>query len=188
MSENLGNKIKVQRKKKLYTLKDLSDKTGLSTGFLSQLERGLTTVALDSLGRIAEALDVDISFFIPPKSTSPATITRSYERRLLQVLDNRFIHYSMENGSEDTVLLPRVIEILPAIEQGREEVEIYQHEGEEFIYVLEGVLTLKLGSETSQLFPGDSAHYKSTTPHNWENKTNRNVKLLAVHTPNYITK
>lgn len=181
MPQNLGSKIKELRKKKLLTLKDFSQKTGFSTGFLSQLERGLTTVAIDSLSIIAKELGVDLSFFIPQKTNSDSPVVRSYERKLLQVLDNRFIHHSMEGSTKDLNLLPRMIEILPELNQTSEEIEVYQHEGEEFLYIIEGVLSLKLGSETKELFPGDSAHYKSSTPHNWENRSNRTVKLLAVH-------
>ncbi|SHK10490.1 helix-turn-helix domain-containing protein [Paramaledivibacter caminithermalis] len=64
---DIGKAIKKLRISKKLTLKDLSDRTGLSTGFLSQLERGLTTIAIDSLENVANALDVDLSYFILSK-------------------------------------------------------------------------------------------------------------------------
>lgn len=188
MPRNLGSKVKALRKEKKITLKEFSKETGLSIGFLSQFERGLTTVALDSLMKVSNFLDVDISYFIPQKEINPSSVIRSYERKLLQVEDNRFIHYSMENGNKENELLPRIIEILPKLNLEDEEIEVYQHEGEEFVYVMEGILSLKLGGQIMTLSPGDSAHYKSNIPHNWENKTNRNVKILTVHTPNFHIK
>ena len=50
--------------------------------------------------------------------------------------------------------------------------------------VLEGVLTLFIENEQHELFPGDSAHYPSATPHNWANYTSKMVRLLVVGTPN----
>ena len=49
---DIGSKIKKYRKEKKYTLKNLSEQTGLSIGFLSQLERGITTIAIDSLANV----------------------------------------------------------------------------------------------------------------------------------------
>jgi uncharacterized cupin superfamily protein len=59
----------------------------------------------------------------------------------------------------------------------------YPHAGEEFVHVLEGTLTLFLNDERQELFPGDSAHYPSTIPHNWANYTNKMVRLLVVSQP-----
>ncbi len=63
MIDDIGKKIKKLRTNKKLTLKELSEKTNLSIGFLSQLERGLTTVAIDSLTKIAKELDVSLTYF-----------------------------------------------------------------------------------------------------------------------------
>ncbi|MGO1712760.1 MAG: helix-turn-helix domain-containing protein, partial [Senegalia sp. (in: firmicutes)] len=60
----IGSEIKELRKQNNMTLKDLSEKTGLSIGFLSQFERGLSTIAIDSLELIARSLDVGLSHFL----------------------------------------------------------------------------------------------------------------------------
>ena len=62
---DIGGKVQSRRKEQNITLKELSERTGLSTGFLSQFERGMTTIAIDSLQNIAKVLDMDMdSFFI----------------------------------------------------------------------------------------------------------------------------
>lgn len=182
MTENVGKKIKDLRSNQNMTLKDLSAKTNLSIGFLSQLERGLTTVAIDSLGIIARALNVNLSYFIEETKPHKNVIIRSYEKEVFQVENNQFIHYHLTNDTKDKNLLPRLIEILPT--NTEEEVILYQHEGEEFVHVLEGILTLYINDDKQNLYPGDSAHYSSTILHNWTNHTNRTVKILTVHTPN----
>ena len=63
MNKTVGNRIKKLRTKKKMTLKELSLLSDLSVGFLSQLERGLTSVAIDTLEQLSRIFNVDISFF-----------------------------------------------------------------------------------------------------------------------------
>lgn len=60
---NIGMEIKKLRTEKGITLKELSEKSELSVGFLSQLERGLTTIAVDSLEKLADILEVHLTHF-----------------------------------------------------------------------------------------------------------------------------
>lgn len=182
MIEDVGRKIKELRVSKNLTLKDLSAATNLSIGFLSQLERGLTTIAIDSLSNIAKALEVNLSYFLEGPKHKKNFVLRSYEKEVFQVESNQFIHYHLTNDVKNKNLLPRLIEILPT--KNTEDVTSYQHQGEEFVYVLEGILTLFINNEQQELYPGDSAHYSSDIIHNWANHTSKTVKILTVHTPN----
>ncbi|WP_072897839.1 cupin domain-containing protein [Clostridium fallax] len=178
----IGKKIKKLRTNKNITLKELSEKTELSIGFLSQLERGLTTVAIDSLGKIGKELGVDLSYFFKAPQKRKEIVLRSYEKEVFQVENNRFIKYNLSNDLEDKAFLPQLFEILPS--DVNENLLCYEHKGEEFVYVLEGVLTLIIDDEKKALYPGDSAHYDSGIKHNWANYTSKPVKLLTIHTPN----
>jgi len=181
MDENIGQKIKELRASKKITLKDLSKKTDLSIAFLSQLERGLTSAAILSLKNIAEALEVDISFFFQPPVENSKRIMRGYEQEIFHIENSKFIYYNLANDTEGKSLTPFLVTIYP--EQGQDKVIPFSHEGEEFIYVLEGILTLYLENEKNDLYPGDSAHIDSSVPHNWANFTNKVVKILSVNTP-----
>lgn len=182
MSIDIGKKIKDLRTEKGLTLRELGKLTDLSTGFLSQLERGLTTIAVDSLESIAKALDVNLSFFFRAPRKRESCILRSYEREIFNKNKLGVIDYILSSDLTDKNFLPRLIEVLPS--RSNEEVEIYHHQGEEFIYVLEGILTLYIDEQRNDLYPGDSAHINSNIGHNWANYSNKIVKLLAVHTPN----
>ncbi|AQS59085.1 DNA-binding protein [Desulforamulus ferrireducens] len=182
MNKDIGKKIKELRNNKKMTLKNLSELTGLSTGFLSQLERGLTSIATDSLANVAEALEVDLSYFIKPQRKR-SHIVRSYEKELFRV-ENRFIQYLLSSDVQDKAMMPRIIELLPI--NSEENINQYPHEGEEFVYVLEGTLTLLINDHQYELFPGDSAHYSSRLAHNWANYTNKLTRLLVVSTPNLL--
>lgn len=182
MVVDIGKKIKNLRTDKGLTLRTLGDKTGYSIGFLSQLERGLTTVAVDALQTIAQALEVDMTVFFVAPEKKPDLVIRRYERPLLSKNENHFVDFALSNDISDKTMLPRLIEINPHYQV--EHVESYVHEGEEFIFVLEGVLTVVIDQKREDMYPGDSLHIKSDRAHNWHNYTPGIVRLLAVHTPN----
>lgn len=179
---DIGMKIKKLRVEKGITLKVLGAKSELSVGFLSQLERGLTTIAVDSLERIAEILDVHLTYFFDYPVKRKDKILRSYEQEIFDIEEGSSINYCLSTNLEDKQLVPRLIELLP--QKSKEEIIPYMHEGEEFVYILEGILTIYIDGESYDVYPGDSIHMNSNVTHNWANYTNKKVKLLAVNTPN----
>lgn len=181
---DIGSKIKDLRIEKGMTLKELSEKCDLSIGFLSQLERGLTTIAVDSLEKISKIFEVQLTYFFDFPRKKDVKILRSYEKVVLDIDKSGFIHYLLTTNVDDKSFVPRLVEILPHKEE--EEITCYNHKGEEFVYVLEGILTLYLNDEKYELYPGDSIHMLSTMAHNWANFTNKKVKILAVHSPNNL--
>lgn len=182
MFSEIGSKIKKLRAEKNLTLKELNQLTNLSVGFLSQLERGLTTVAIDSLDNISKALGVDINYFFTMTKEQTNVVQKSYEREVVLMDKDNFIQFYLSHNLSGKAMLPRLIEVYPKKEH--EIVLSYTHEGEEFMYILEGILTYYYDGERYELYPNDSVHIRSTSSHNWENNTNKIVKLLMVSTPN----
>lgn len=184
----IGLKIKELRTMKKFTLKYLSEQTNLSIGFLSQLERGMTSVAVDSLAKIAKVLEVNLlDFFDYLDEGNKSCITKSYDRNYTAT-NSEIIQYTLNKDTFNYDMLPRIQEIMPHKYKEPEDIELYSHEGEEFIYVLEGILTLNLDNTITDLYPGDCAHIKSTSQHNWSNNTSKIVKILTVNTPNPFKK
>ena len=184
MLNGIGANIKQLRTSKGMTLKDLSAATDLSIGYLSQLERGLNSVAVDSLAKIAEALGVTLHYFISKVDgkNHDALVVRSYEREIIFAENRSNIQFHLSADRSDKSFLTRHVEILPSAKD--DELISYHHEGEEFVYILEGILTLHFNHMKYDLYPGDSAHYNSETAHAWGNYTNKTVKFIAVHAPN----
>lgn len=182
--EALGKKIKKLRLKEGITLKQMGEKTNLSVGFLSQLERGLSTIAIDSLEKIAELFNKEISYFFQEPKKTDSIILRSYEQSTEKIVGERFIFKNLSANLKDKVMRPRLVQIQPM--EMQEEIKTYGHEGEEFVYVLEGILTLNLEKGKFSLYPGDTAHYNSKTLHNWSNETNNIVKFLVTSLPNHF--
>ncbi len=184
-SNNIGSLIKELRKKREMTLKDLSSSCNLSVGFLSQLERGMTSIAIDSLEIIAHSLDVELEFFFDfhKKRVEGNQIVRSYNSDAIAITD-KIIQHNLSSDTKSYNLYPRLIDIMPFTDNGSHNLQLYSHEGEEFIFVLEGVLTLNIEDEEFILYPGDSTTFNSTKPHNWKNETNCITKIICVHNPN----
>ena len=181
MNKNIGELIKAKRNANGMTLKEVGEATDLSIGYLSQLERGLTSFAPDTLKKIANVLGEDVEYFMEQPKNINKIVTRSYEKDISRIEGNSIIEYNLTNMRNSSNLSPRLIELLPQKEI--EEIEQYAHEGEEFVYVLEGILTLRVGSQVWDLYPGDSAHYSSKLKHNWGNLTNRRVRMITVNAP-----
>ena len=185
LNKVIGSRIKELRINKKMTLKELSEKTDLSTGFLSQLERGLTSVATDSLLNIAEALEVDLSYFLLGTIKKRENfIKRSYEREIYKLDDSNYINYLLSNHIEGKEMLPRLIDIIPF---NKGPIEEYNHEGEEFIYVLEGIITLFINGVEYSLYPGDTAHFHGGSNHCYINYTNKMGRILLINTKRDIS-
>ena len=180
----IGTKVKNLRTEKKLTLKQLSEESGLSVGFLSQFERGLSSIALDSLEKLSAILEVPLSELFreeaPPPSFDP--VVHGVELRFTEI-SPRIYQSILRSTDTPSRLLPRVYTLYPS-DSDEDSVELYSHEGEEFLYVLEGIVTFYLEDARYLLYPGDSIHIESTRRHNWANRTSRNAKILTVHTPN----
>ena len=78
-----------------------------------------------------------------------------------------------------TVLEPHLFRVAPGSGSGSE----YSHEGEEFMFLLQGELEIRLGDEKYRLRSGDSMNFQSSTPHEWHNPGRKETLILWVNTP-----
>jgi len=187
VQKELGQKIREIRIERKFSLKELSEKTGLSIGFLSMVERGLTSVAIVSLKKIADALGYDISELFQGSAHKKENgkiqkhiINRNYDQHVMYH-HGKYIYFSLSDNKSNHIIDPMIILLLPG--QSRKEVIKFRHAGEEFAYVLEGILSLFLGDQEYELYPGDSFFGTCDTPHNFVNLTNNLVRVLFVLTP-----
>ncbi|MFJ5768961.1 helix-turn-helix domain-containing protein [Psychrobacillus sp. NPDC093180] len=182
--KDVGKKIRELRIQKGYTLKDIADKTNLTSSFLSQLERSKTSVTLQSLSKISKALGVTQSYFFTQqeKQEENKQITRHKTHLDVEIHGTNFIYKTLSGNLHNQLFEPMLVILLPA------EKQIHQpstHEGQEFVYILEGTLTVMIEDSITALEAGDSFHIESTTPHTWYNTTSKIVKLLYVSSNSY---
>jgi transcriptional regulator with XRE-family HTH domain len=185
IDESVGTEIRHLRKARGMTLTGLSKETGLSQGYLSQIERGISSPSVKALHSISRALGVTISwFFSPTASTDPSLrdyVVRAENRRSL----------SFSSGILDELLSPnlgRKIELLRCVfEPGAESgAEPYTHRGEEAGIIISGTLHLWLAEQHIVLNEGDSFAFSSDTPHRYNNPTDREtVVIWAITPPSY---
>ncbi|MCR5369794.1 MAG: cupin domain-containing protein [Clostridium sp.] len=181
---SIGARVKALRTSKKLTLKQLSELSGLSIGFLSQLERGLSSIAIDSLAKLADILDVSLSaFFDTEQHTDISPVCRNYALHGSQVAP-QIIQYLPNGQASGFICLPRLFDLMPNDEADLRDLAMNQHEGEEYIYVIEGILTVYLNGSKYSLNPGDSVQIHSDHPHAWVNETNRVVRILVINAPN----
>lgn len=178
MINEISEKIRSLRKEKNLTLKDLSEKTGLSVSFLSQVENSTSSLAITSLKRIADSLDVPIIYFFD-KPENNNFIVKEKDQKIFKIesSNSEFIRLSGEFVDRS---LESVIVIIPPEQQHGHK---FNHPGEEFVYILEGSLIVDLDGTEYIVKAGDSLHYPSTIPHIWINPLKQPCKILTVLTP-----
>ena len=178
----VGEKIKTLRESRGYSLKDLADRTGFSTAFISQIENHLISPPLGALIKVAHGLGFEIGKFFDQSATSPFTIVRKEERTATsRVASKEGVRYgySYESLAPDKVnrkMEPFLVTLEPVAKKGLP----YSHEGEEFLFVLDGRVEVQLDSYTDVLEPGDSIYYDSTVPHRVACADNAPARIVAV--------
>lgn len=155
----VGQKIRKRRRAIDKTLQQVAGEVGLSIGFLSQIERGVSTPSLSSLCNIAEALGTTIDAFVKAPHRS-GVVTRDGERELFSLGDPRRTYELMGRGFDGAKLNACLVHRPPGHVS-----EVMHNAGEEFVYVLEGTVLYEVEGERHILKRGDSIHFQSDHPH-----------------------
>ena len=187
MPDIIGKTIKECRNSKNMSLRELGEQSNLSASYLSMVERGVSSISITSLQNVAKALEVPASVFFdsPPASTS--YVLRSQNRPFVVREGTPGIYYSLASQLPEgqSTLEPVILQLTP--EKEHSEKTPIAHDGEEFIYVLEGIVTLWIENKVYEMYPEDSYHIMSNTPHNLANFSNRMARILCVNTPKFFT-
>ncbi|WP_433528177.1 helix-turn-helix domain-containing protein [Micromonospora sp. CA-263727] len=184
----VGTRIRQYRKERGLTLRGLAARADLSIGFLSQVERGISSIGLTALGSVAKALDRTVGdFFDADAGSSGATVTplpshftlTRAETTAIQYVSGQQTYRMLSERGPDLLLEPMLVHIAPG---GRRE-NAYGHAGEEFAYVISGELLYEVNGVEHRLHPGDSVHLRSSVPHRMYNDTDSVTTVVSVVTP-----
>lgn len=176
--ESIGLKIKSMRFERDLTLKDLSKKTNLSVSFLSQIERGSSSLAITSLKKIADAFNVQMSYFFE-ELENDNYVTKKEKQKTFQMEGSQADYVRLAGEFHDRKLEPLKVTLAPNQPYN----EKFSHPGEEFYYVLEGTVTFKIEESEYILHAGEGIHFPSNKTHQWANPTSEEAVLLSVLTP-----
>lgn len=177
---SLGSRVRARRKELRYSQGDLAERTGMTASFISQIERGVTSPSIESLYKISQALEVPIFYFlIEPGTKSP--VVRQGERV--------FITWPW-SGPELTfqLLTPSMSQKLEAFmtewEPGEPRTFVgFGEHTEEFIYILQGQLEVRLSDDTHFLGPGDTIWFEGARLRGMEPRGDQTVRFISVITP-----
>lgn len=173
---DLGGKLRQRRKALGLTMEAVAKRALVTTGFISQVERNITSPSLSSLTAMAEALDAHITdFFAPPPK--PEETSRAMMREIYSSPGGGFDFERLSTSFEGSVLNSLMVHHPPGFV-----IEEMVHQGEEFYYVMNGALTLVLEGVRTVLGVGDSMHFDSMRPHSVHNETNETVSVLVINT------
>lgn len=183
---HIGKKIRELRKKAGLVLQDLSDRTGLSKPLLSQIEKEVVSPPIATLLKISKALDINIGFFF--QNHDPEERMVLVRKDESKVVDSRYFGREESGYYYEALAFKKSKKYMEPflVEFKRKKVEnlsYFSHEGEEFIYLLEGTLEFRTESQQYILYPGDSLYFESSIPHAYRALEGKNAKALTVVYP-----
>lgn len=152
---DIGTKIKIIRNRKKITIAQMSEKTGLSKGFISNVENNKTSPSINTLNTIAEFLRVPLPYLLLEKKQHMHVVSK--EQRRTSALNNLKIEHLASKGGLRTM----IVEFPPGASIG----EPHSHEGEECHLVLEGEILAEQGEDSFIVGPGDSFSWNASVPH-----------------------
>jgi transcriptional regulator with XRE-family HTH domain len=175
----VGARVRSLRRERGLTIEQLAAATGLTKGFISQLERDRTAPSLSSIARICDALGVRLSHIFE-REPAPALIRRN-ERSPVDTYFPTENHLLSSRDEERFQAIESVV--APGAGAGD---ELYSLPGEmEFVYVLAGTIELQVADETHVLEEGDALTYPLSKPHTWRNASDsEELRVLWVSVPN----
>ncbi len=172
-------KIKNIRKQKKMTLNNMSEKTGFSISFLSQMERGVSPITLTSLKKIASALDIQIKDLFTEPEMKEEFVRRDSDIEL-QGLQRNYKHFSVLSGRFDN----RKMDIFHLVMEPQfTDFEASGHDGEEVYYVLKGCGIFIIEGVEHSISAGETIHFPSNKIHQVQNREDTELEILCVVTP-----
>ncbi len=178
----IGATVRALRLKKKMGLVELGRHTGLSPALLSKIERGRLFPTLPTLLRIALVFSVGLEYFFAGAREKPvvAVTVKRNRIRLPDRADSRDVAYrfeSLDYEAAERRFNSYLAEFLPI---APDKLKPHQHPGVEFIYVLQGELTVHLGDKPLVLKTGDSLYFDAGVPHTYRGSAGRRCQAVVV--------
>jgi transcriptional regulator with XRE-family HTH domain len=180
--EEIGARIAKLRQEKGLSLEELSNMTGFAVELLSDIEQQKVQPQLGTVIKLSKALDSAFGRLVSGTGDRLYSVTRRNERKVVS-------RSTASSGSQQLytymALAPEVkgrhMEALIVQLEESPDQEMSVHDGEEFIFVLDGTALLKIGDDTFDLEPGDSVYYLSTTPHLIASKEGKTTIIAVLY-------
>lgn len=159
----IGARLREARQREGLSLAELASRTGLTKGFLSQVERDLTSPSVGSLMRLCDALGIAAGDLL---DGSPGPLVRAADRAPVHFGGEGVTEFRLTPAGERRLLVLQS-EIAPGGGSGDEPYGLRSHA--EFVHVLDGLLDIEVAGTASRLAAGDSLTLDASAPHRWSN-------------------
>ncbi len=183
---NVGERVRYFRERKGLTLADMADRTGYEEDYLRQVEEEVVSPPLGAMVKIAKALDLKMGYLLTTGEDNPYFIVRKGEHKVLSQSHYKsqkgaskgYTYWSLAHGKKNRQMEPFIVILDPV-----DYVDLSAHDGQEFIYILEGEMEAIFGFEDEKreiLKAGDCIYYDSTIPHMVRAHGDKPATILAV--------
>jgi len=180
MSKALGNRIKELREARQWSLRETTDRTGVSKSMLSKIERGSASPTATILGRIAEGFGISISQLVGGETPrGDVVIVRHKEQPVFRVPTTGFERRSLSPLAANGGSTDFVVNVLPPL-QSSGTFPPHRPGVEETLVVASGRLRLHLGAAQHDLGTGDAIFYRAQVPHRFDNPSDREPAVFYI--------
>lgn len=187
----IGRIIKQLREEQGMSLETLAERSTVSVAKIQEIEKGNITPYVGVMIKLSRALGARLGTLLDGQENMGAVVTRAESVTTTDSnhltggeygANTHLAFSSLADGKKDRSMEPMVVDVAP-YNIGEEPV-LSEHEGEEFLYVLEGVIEIQYGQQVHILEKGDSIYYDSIVPHSISSATKHKARMLAViYTP-----
>jgi transcriptional regulator with XRE-family HTH domain len=178
----MGAALRALRKEQRLSLQDVSAATDISVSFLSLVENDKSDITIGRLMRLAGFYGVHISDLIPtPNGREPIVIRKSERQHIVSPTEGIDVYLLGPDGQHR--MLPLIAQFAP----GGGLAERSQHEGEEYVYVLDGKVELSVeGADAVLLEVGDGAYFHADRPHQIRGVSKKPARVFIVVAPPHM--
>ena len=175
----LGGKLRKLRRDDRMTLQDVASMTGYSKALISRIENDSVSPSINSLMKIASALNIELhELFASVEGKSPSIVRK--RNRSSRTLSGGKVQAESLSGGTDNKLAPCIMSFEPGADASDGKLE--SHRGEEWWHVLKGRLEAAVGEDRYELSEGDSIYLNSSMPHKLRNPAKAKATALVLMT------
>jgi transcriptional regulator with XRE-family HTH domain len=172
---SLGTRLRDLRKERILTQKELASKAGISVNAVSLIERNEISPSVATLQTLAEALNVEMSYFFDEPVQANIVHLKQKQRPFLT--GDGVTIQSVGQRLPAQQIEPFLLILEPWAKSGKDNVI---HSGHEFLYCLEGTVEYEVNNQIYLLEKGDILLFEASQPHRWRNPTDQEVELLLI--------
>lgn len=182
LAQSVGLRVKAIREQKGLSYSDLAQRTGFSEALVQEIESGAALPPLGDLVKLARALDMKMGYLLVQGKSKPYAVVRKQDRKAISRYGSQktarygYAYESLAPEKRERNMEPFIVTLEPRTEEEAPS----NHDGEEFIYVLEGAIEVQMGEKRERLEPEDSIYYDSTQPHLVRCAGDQPARILAV--------